>query len=72
MKIKHLLEKMCIVTFTITAITSIPLLLNYLRQVSPKFKLIVDLHVWFGLTFIILVLVRIVKNKNFIHAIIKK
>ncbi len=71
MKIKHFLEKFCILTFIITAMTSIPLFINYIKDVSPKFQLIVDLHVWFGTAFIIFVLIRIVKNKKFVKAILK-
>ena len=59
MKINHLLEKLCILTFIITGLTSIPLLFNYLKGVSPKLQLIVDLHVWFGIAFIIFVLIRL-------------
>jgi len=61
---KHLLEKLCMMTFIVTALTSIPLLINYVRNASPKFQLIVDLHVWFGTAFIIFVLIRILKNKR--------
>lgn len=64
MKINHLLEKLCILTFIITALTSIPLLINYVRDVSPEFQWIVDLHVWFGTAFILLVLTRIAKNRD--------
>ena len=71
MKINHLLEKLCILTFIITALTSIPLLSNYFRGVSPKFQLIVDLHVWFGTAFIIFVIIRIIKNRKFVKAMLK-
>jgi cytochrome b561 len=64
MKINHPLEKACILTFIITALTSIPLLFNYLKGVSPKLQWIVDLHVWFGIAFIIFVLIRIVRNRK--------
>ncbi len=68
---KHILEKLCISTFIVTALTSIPLLINYVKDVSPKFQLIVDLHVWFGTAFIIFVLIRILKNKKFVKAVLK-
>ncbi len=71
MKVKRLLEKMCILTFAMTALTSIPLFINYLTSSSPKFRLITDLHVWFGLFFIIFVSVRIFRNKQFIKTIFK-
>ena len=68
---KHILEKLCISTFIVTALTSIPLLINYIRDISPKFQLIIDLHVWFGTAFIIFVIIRIVKNRSFVKAMLK-
>jgi len=71
MEVKRLLEKMCILTFAVTALTSIPLFYNYIASASPKFRFITDLHVWFGLLFIIFVSTRIFKNRHFIKSIFK-
>ncbi len=70
MKVNRLLEKMCILTFAITALTSVPLFLNYVKGSAPKFQLIVDLHVWIGLTFIILVSIRIFRNQRFVKSML--
>lgn len=71
MKIKRLLEKLCVLTFTITALTSIPLFFNYIKGASPKFQLITDLHVWFGLAFILFVSIRIFRNRHFVRTMVK-
>ncbi len=71
MKINRPLEKMCILAFAITALTSVPLFLNYVRGAEPQSRLIVDLHVWIGLAFIILVSIRIFRNRRFVKAMLK-
>jgi glutaredoxin len=47
----------------VVAITSVPLLVTYLKGVSPKYPLITDLHVWAGVIFIIFAILRIVRIK---------
>ncbi len=71
MKTNHLLERACILTFIVTTLTSIPLLFNYVNRTAPKFQLIVDLHVWFGMAFIIFVSIRIIKNRKFVKSMLK-
>ncbi len=76
MRIQKILAILCISTFLVTALTSIPLLINYIKGVSPKVQLIVDLHVWFGTAFIVFVLIRIlnnkkINNKKFVKAMLK-
>jgi hypothetical protein len=70
MNYKKILPILCISSFAVTALTSIPLLINYIRDISPKYQLVVDLHVWFGLAFIIFVLNRILLNRKFVKAMI--
>ena len=71
MKNKRFLGILCISTFIITALTSIPLFVSYIKGVSPQFALFTDLHVWFGLAFIIFVLFRIISNRQFVKAMFK-
>ncbi len=53
-----------IVTFLVTAGTSIPLFVSYLRDVEPAFALFVHLHVWVGLAFILISLMRMALRKK--------
>ena len=61
-----------ILTFTVTVLTSIPLMINYLRGNEPKFPIFVDLHVWFGAVFMIVVLIRIFLNRNKLKIMLMK
>ena len=54
---------LCILSFIAVALTSIPLLSNYLNGTTPKYAFVVNLHVWSGVVFIIFAIMRIVKNK---------
>jgi len=54
---------LCILSFMVVAITSIPLFVTYLKEVSPKYPLVVDLHVWTGIIFIFFVILRIIMAK---------
>jgi len=71
-KINRILAFFCITTFVVTALTSIPLFINYLNNSAIKIQLFVELHVWFGLIFIIFILVRIILNRKFVMAMLKK
>ena len=53
-------------TFAITAITSIPLLISYVRGVDPMNPIFIHLHVWFGLAFIIVALVKMSERRKLI------
>ncbi|RLF33455.1 MAG: hypothetical protein DRN07_02530 [Thermoplasmata archaeon] len=55
-----------ILTFAITAITSVPLLVSYLRDVDPMNPIFIHLHVWFGLAFIIVALVKMSERRKLI------
>jgi len=63
---KKILAILCMSTFTIIALASIPLFVSYIHEISPKFALFTDLHVWFGTAFIIFVLIRIISNRQFV------
>ena len=59
---------LCIISFAVVVITSIPLFVTYLKGTSPKYPFITDLHVWFGVIFIIFALLRLVRTKLREHA----
>ena len=59
-----------IISFGVTILTTIPLLINYLKGTEPKFELITHLHVWFGTIFIIVVLIRIIMNRKKLKAML--
>ncbi len=58
-----LIKILCILSFIVVALTSVPLLVSYLKGVAPKYSVIVDLHVWAGVIFIAFVILRIIKTK---------
>ena len=49
-----LLKILCVVSFVLMTITLIPLFIKYLFGSSPASQLMVHLHVWLGIAFIIL------------------
>lgn len=53
-----------------TVLTTIPLLVNYLKGTESRFELITHLHVWFGTIFIIVVLIRIIMNRKKLRAML--
>ncbi len=54
---------LCILSFVVVAISSIPLLISYFKGVDPKYSFIVDLHVWAGIVFIIVAVLRMIRVK---------
>jgi cytochrome b561 len=54
---------LCILSFVVVAITSIPLLVTYLKGASPKYQFVTDLHVWAGFVFIFFAVLRIIRTK---------
>ena len=69
--IKGVLPVLCVVTFAVTAATSIPLFVSYLRGETIKNAVLQDLHVWFGIAFIISVLLRMAFNRKFVVGSLK-
>jgi len=66
MRFNRMLAFAQILTFAITAITSVPLLVSYLRDVDPMNPLFIHLHIWFGLAFIIVALVKMSERRKLI------
>lgn len=61
---KPLLTKLRMFAFILTVGTTIPLFIKYLTGQESDNVLVVDLHVWFGLTFIILAIVSMMKERK--------
>ena len=55
-----LFKVLCIISFVLVAVTSIPLFIKYLTGSQMGSRLIIDLHVWFGMAFIVFALIRII------------
>ncbi len=53
-----------LITFIVTALTAIPLLINHIKGVRPEHRLITDLHTWFGVAFIILAVISMSQQKK--------
>ena len=71
MKTKKILLIITLISFIGTTMTTIPLLINYLRGINPASPLITQLHVIFGTIMIIIVLARIIINHKTIKAMLK-
>lgn len=50
--------------FVLTVITIIPLFIKYITGQESSNTLIIDLHVWFGLAFVILATVSMIKKRK--------
>jgi len=72
MNFERLSGMACVITFAVTALTSMLLFINYIAGVSPRHPLIVDLHVWFGLAFIVIAATRMGKNRAFMERVGKR
>lgn len=64
MKKEKIIKIITILSFIIVILTSIPLFIKYLLGSSINSGLIVDLHVWMGIIFIIGVLIRMIFFKG--------
>lgn len=47
-----------------TILTSIPLFILYVSGIKPSHSLMIHLHVWFGLLFIIFAVTNMIMNKR--------
>jgi hypothetical protein len=47
-----------------TILTSIPLFILYVSGIEPSHSLMIHLHVWFGLLFIIFAVTNMIMNKR--------
>ena len=65
-KNKKIIGIVCVALFAITALTSVPLFLNYLIGSEPANRLIIDLHVWIGALYILIASIRMIKNRAFL------
>ncbi len=61
MKVLNVLR---MVTFIVTLLTSVPLFVNHIKDIDPKYALVTELHVWFGLAFFIVAIISMILNKK--------
>lgn len=61
---KKIINKTRMIAFIVTILSTIPLFLSYLTDSQPKNELVIHLHVWFGLIFIVLSVVNMLLEKN--------
>ena len=66
MRSNHLLAWAQMLTLSITAITSVPLFIAYLKGIDAMSPIFVQLHVWFGLAFIMVAFVKIYERRKLI------
>ncbi len=59
-----MLSKFRTVAFVLTVLTIIPLFIKYLTGQESSNTLIIDLHVWIGLAFVILATVSMIKKRK--------
>lgn len=52
------------ISFVITALTSIPLAITYFQSIDPKHELVVHLHVIFGIIFIVTAIPSMIIRKK--------
>lgn len=61
MKILNILRS---ISFAATLLTTVPLFINYLMGTPPAHRMIVHLHVWFGLAFFVFGIVSMILMKK--------
>jgi len=71
-KANQVLTVLCLTTFAVTAATSMPLLILYLRNETMEIAIARDLHGWSGIAFIIIALLRILLNRKFVAGSFKQ
>jgi hypothetical protein len=47
-----------------TILTSIPLFILYIKGIEPSHRIMIHLHVWLGLLFIIFAVTNMIKDKQ--------
>lgn len=61
---KKIINKTRMMAFIVTILSTIPLFLSYLTDSQPKNELVIHLHVWFGLIFIVISVSSMVLEKR--------
>jgi len=69
-KMRKILLWTTILSFIMVVLTTIPLLVNYLKGTEPKFPIFVHLHVWFGAILLMVVIIRIIMNRKTLKAML--
>ena len=68
MKMRKILLWAIIPSFIVVVLTTIPLFVNYLKGTEPKFPIFVHLHIWFGVIFVVVVIIRMIMNRKTLKA----
>ena len=71
-KANQVLTVLCLTTFAVTAATSMPLFILCLGNETIKITIARDLHVWSGIAFILIALLRILLNRKFVAGSFKR
>jgi len=69
-KMRRILLWTTILSFGMIVLTTIPLLINYLKGIEPRFPIFVHLHVWFGVIFLIVVAIRMIINRKILKTML--
>lgn len=59
---RKIIKKARMISLALTLLTTIPLFINYLKGTEVSNSTIIDLHVWFGLSFFILAITSMIMN----------
>lgn len=68
----RILMASCITASAVTTATSVPLFILYLKGETVRILVVEDLHVWFGIVFIVFALLRISLNRRFVAGSLKQ
>jgi cytochrome b561 len=63
-KLHTILLWITIISLIILVVSTIPLLVSYLKDINVKFPMFVDVHVWSGIVLLVVVLVRVFINRK--------
>ena len=62
----RVLPVLCIASLAVVAVTSIPLFVLYLKGETIRNTVLQELHIWFGIAFIMSVVLRMAFNRKFV------
>ncbi|MDD4049623.1 MAG: hypothetical protein PHX47_01300 [Candidatus ainarchaeum sp.] len=63
-KLHQILLWITIISLIVLVISTVPLLVSYLKNVDVKFPMFVTIHVWSGIILLVVVLLRVFINRK--------
>jgi cytochrome b561 len=63
-KLHQILLWITILSLIFLTISTIPLLVSYLKNIPVKFQIFVNIHVWSGVVLLLVVLIRVFINRK--------